>query len=483
MGIVISRASGWSDQPMTEPRLDARTLRILVIDDEEHIRFALTMCLQTDGHTVVCAETIESALEKTASQAFDLIFLDVRLGTQNGLDYIKSLLEENPWARVIVITAYASIETAVEAMKRGATDYLAKPFEPAQLLLLTRKVAERRQLERQVDALRKTLGSMDPESDFPTSSPIWRDSIEFSRRVARATSPILIHGEPGTGRGRLARAIHQWSDRAAGPFAVVSFADQSVDAMDAELFGSGPEEGGKVGAVAFCHGGTLLLDEIGDVPMRLQHKLVSVVRDKEFEKQDQFVRRPADVRIVATSSVDLQRAVDTGRFRKDLLMSINVAQVEIPPLRARSEDVLMLADRYLAYLSREHHKQIAGFTRSAIFVLQTHLWPGNTRELRNVIERAVLACDAQFIDLDHLPVDLKNAANKGENSGTNGYQVGDLVPLDVIEEAHIQRVLASTKTLRRAAAVLGVNASALCRRLKRTKLEAAEPGDPDDKLA
>src|SRR5580658_2648347 len=204
---------------MAEPKPDLRALRILIIDDEENIRFAMSMCLENDGHKVVAAGTIEDALERTARQAFDLIFLDVRLGTQNGLDYIKSLLAENPWARIVVITAYASIETAVEAMKRGATDYLSKPFEAAQLTLLTQKVAERRLLERKVGALQKTLGSMDPEADFPTSSPIWRESIEFARRVATANSPILIRGEAGTGRGRLARAIHEWSPRADGPYA------------------------------------------------------------------------------------------------------------------------------------------------------------------------------------------------------------------------------------------------------------------------
>ncbi|HEX4055783.1 MAG TPA: sigma-54 dependent transcriptional regulator [Tepidisphaeraceae bacterium] len=456
---------------MSETRLELRALRILVIDDEEHIRFALSMCLETDGHKVVVVGTIEAALEETARQAFDLIFLDVRLGTRNGLDYIQSLLEENPWARIIVITAYASIDTAVEAMKRGASDYLSKPFEPAQLTLLTRKVAERRLLERKVEALQKTLGSMDPEADFPASSPIWRESIEFARRVATANSPVLIRGEAGTGKGRLASAIHDWSTRAAGPFASISFAGQSIDALEVELFGSGPEIGGKIGAIAFCHGGTLLIDEIGGMPMRLQPKLLTVIRDREFEKQDQFIRRPADVRIIATTSVDLQPAVEAGKFRGDLMMAISVAQVDIPALRERSEDTLLLAERYLAYFIREHPKAIAGFDRDASFVLKKHSWPGNARELRNVVERAVLACDGELIGLDHLPPDLMNTAFKGTAAANGGYKIGDLVPLEVIEEAHIQQVLASVKTIRRAAAVLGLNASALCRRLKRAKTE------------
>src|SRR5271170_723313 len=194
---------------MSSSQPEFRALRILVVDDEEHIRFALTMCLETDGHRVVSVGTVEAALNETARQAFDLIFLDVRLGTQNGLDFIKALLEENPWARIVVITAYASIETAVEAMKLGASDYLSKPFEPAQLRLLTQKVAERRTLERKIDSLQKALGGLDPEADFPTQSPVWRDSIELARRVATTTAPLLIRGESGTGKGRLARAIHE----------------------------------------------------------------------------------------------------------------------------------------------------------------------------------------------------------------------------------------------------------------------------------
>jgi NtrC-family two-component system response regulator AlgB len=457
---------------MRDNRTDLRALRILVIDDEENIRFAIGACLETDGHKVVTAGSIEEAMAHTAREAFDLIFLDIRLGTQNGLDFIQPLLDENPWARIIVITAYASIETAVEAMKRGASDYLSKPFEPAQLSLLTQKVAERRLLERKMESLQRALGTMDPEADFPTASPIWREAIEFARRVATANSPVLIRGEPGSGRGRLARAIHEWSNRAQAPFVSVAFDGQSVDALEVELFGSGPEVGGKIGAVAFAHGGTLLLDEISNIPMRLQHKLLALIRDKEFERQDQISRRPADVRIIATTNADLHRAAETGKFRPDLFLALNVAQIDIPPLRERPEDILLLAERYLAFLSREHHKPISGFSRDATFVLKTHEWPGNSRELRNVVERAVLACDSDVIGLEHLPADLMNATARARDPGAASYQVGDLVPLAMIEEAHIQQVLASAKTLRRAAAILGVNASALCRRLKRTRMEA-----------
>ncbi len=461
---------------MSESKIDPRALRILVIDDDEHIRYAMSLCLETEGHEIVAVGTIEDAFDQTARQAFDLIFLDIRLGTKNGLDYLTSLREENPWARIIVITAYGSIETAVEAMKLGATDFLSKPFEPTQLLLRTQKVAERRMLERTVDAMQTALGSLDPEVDFPTGNAIYRERIDFARRVATASPAVLIQGEPGTGRGRLARAIHLWSQRRDNPCISIPCDGDGVDALEAELFGAGAGTAGPVGAIAKCHGGTLLLDEVGNMPMRLQHKLLNVIRNKEFERQDEASARPINVRVIATTGADLRKAVDLGKFRPDLLLALNVAQIDIPPLRQRPEDVLMLATRYLSFFSRDHHKSITGFSSDATFLLNSHRWPGNSRELRNVVERAVLACNSDRIELDHLPADLVHSASK-DGSTLNGYKIGDLVPLELIEEAHIQKVMASAKTIRRAAAVLGVNASTLCRRFKRKLNE-----EQDDEL-
>jgi NtrC-family two-component system response regulator AlgB len=210
--------------------------------------------------------------------------------------------------------------------------------------------------------------------------------------------------------------------------------------------------------------------------MRLQHKLLNVIRNKEFERQDEASARPINVRVIATTGADLRKAVDLGKFRPDLLLALNVAQIDIPPLRQRPEDVLMLATRYLSFFSRDHHKSITGFSSDATFLLNSHRWPGNSRELRNVVERAVLACNSDRIELDHLPADLVHSASK-DGSTLNGYKIGDLVPLELIEEAHIQKVMASAKTIRRAAAVLGVNASTLCRRFKRKLNE-----EQDDEL-
>jgi NtrC-family two-component system response regulator AlgB len=450
------------------------SLRILVVDDEENIRFAIGACLEAEGHKVVGAATADAALEQASHVAFDLIFLDVRLGTYNGLDLIRPLLSESPWARLVVLTAYASVEIAVGAMKLGATDYLPKPFEHTQLILLTQSVAERRFLERKVEALQKTLGAMDPEADFPTTSPVWRKSLDVARRVADSNVPVLIRGEAGTGKGRLARAIHEWSSRSAGPFAALSFEGQPVEVLETELFAADP--GAPSGLVAFCHGGTLYLDNISKAPVQLQPRILALIRDRELESSRGFVRRSIDVRTLAGTCEDLWHGVESHHFREDLLMALSVVEVDVPSLRERPEDITPLAERYLAYFAREHHRPIVEITRDAAFVLRMHTWPGNIRELRNVIERAVLLCNSDRVGLDHLPVDLVNVGVRGKGVPPGDYKVGDMVPLELIEELHIRQVLASAKTIRRAAAILGVNACALSRKVKLKGLRAV----PDD---
>ena len=217
-------------------------LRILIICEEANIRLQLALCLEADGHHVVAHGNIHDAMADASWQVFDLIYLDLRLGVDNGLDFIPRLLAESSWARLIVITAYASVDTAVEAMKRGASDYLAKPFTPAQVRLVTQKVAERRMLERKVEAMQAALGGIDPEADLPTASPAMARTLELARQVASSSATVLIRGELGTGKGRLARAIHAWSNRSAMPLGSVLCQAPSADFLDASLFGVAPRE-------------------------------------------------------------------------------------------------------------------------------------------------------------------------------------------------------------------------------------------------
>ncbi len=434
-------------------------LRVLVVDDEANIRLMLCMCLEAEGYSVATASTIDDALDAVSQQAFDLIFLDLRLGMQNGLDFMPQLLAQNPWTRIIVITAYASVETAVEAMKRGASDYIPKPFEAAQVLHVTRKVAERRQLERRVEALQAALGEEDAQADLAAAEPAMVAALDLARRVARSQANLLIGGETGTGKGRLAHAIHIWSDRAEQPFAVVTCRSDSGDALESELFHK----------AEFCHGGTLVLEEINELPLRLQPRVLRLLKDQEFERSDEVTRRAINVRVIATTSTDLQHAVESGQFRADLLLALNVVQIDIPPLRNRPADIPLLAQRYVGNFGRKNHRNVAGFTTEAMHVLSQHRWPGNVRELRNLIERAVLICNGQEIGVEHLPPNLLNTASH--------ISIGDLVPLSVVEELHIRRVVSVARSLRQAANILEIDSGTVVRRMKRYESAFSEPAD------
>ena len=442
------------------------SLRILVVDDEENIRATLSMCLEADGHTVIASSNIDHALEEASRQVFDLIFLDVRLGVHNGLDYISGLLTDYPWTKIVVITAYASVATAVKAMKLGATDYLPKPFTPAQVQLVTQKVAERRRLELKIDALQATLGGLDPESDLPTEDAALQRVLDTARQAADSNATVLVCGENGTGKGRLARAIHAWSPRSAAPFISVSCATTSADPLDVDLFGLGGVEtnvaGGVPGRLELCEGGTLCLDDVVQTPPSLQPKLHRLLRDKEYERHNDFRQRKANVRFIGTSSIDPDDAVKRRRLRPELLLAFDVVRIDIPPLRNRPEDIRMLARRYLAFFGKQNRRPIARFTADAMTAMKKYAWPGNNRELRNIVERAVILCHEDEIGLEHFPPNLLNASN--------AVGLGDLVPLEKIEDIHIQRVLESTGSIKGAAAVLGIGVSTMVRWMKRSKV-------------
>jgi NtrC-family two-component system response regulator AlgB len=293
-------------------------------------------------------------------------------------------------------------------------------------------------------------------------------SLELARRVAQSQANLLISGEIGTGRGRLAQAIHIWSDRAAQPLAMVTCRSDPGDALEAELFGL-------TGKVEFCDAGTLVLEEINELPMRLQPRILRLLKDREFERQDETTRRKINLRMIATTSADLQQAVDKGLFRADLLLSLNVVQIDIPALRHRPLDLPLLAERYLAFFARQNHRSILGFTPEATHVMSRHRWPGNTRELRNLIERAVLLCRGEYIGVEHLPPNLLNTASN--------VAIGDLIPLAIVEELHVRRVVAAARSMRQAASILGIDAGTVVRRMKRYETAGGAGEATDDQPA
>jgi NtrC-family two-component system response regulator AlgB len=438
-------------------------LHVLVVDDELNIRKTLAIGLEAEGHEVTAVSNVEDALAEAARRSFDLAFVDLRLGTDDGLDLIPSLLGAAPWLKVIVITAYASIDTAVEAMRRGATDYIPKPFTPAQIDLAVRKVFEVRSLEQKVAALQEDLGRQRPEIDFTSRSPAMQRAVTLARQAAASEANLLLRGESGTGKTALARAIHAWSGRAAKPFNIVSCPSIPAELLESELFGhvKGAFTGAvrdNPGRIAASDGGTLLLDEISDLPLPLQPKLLRFIQDREYERVGDTAPRRADVRLVAATNADLEEAIKEGRFREDLFYRLNVIAIEIPPLRDRLEDIPALAIRLLAFHARANHRPAMRFTDEALRALAGYRWPGNVRELSNAIERAIILCRTDRIGLECLPA---GPAPRGAE-----LKIGDLVSLDKIEEAHIRRVLANSRSLQEAAAVLDIDVATLWRRRK-----------------
>ena len=439
------------------------SLAVLVVDDEANIRRMLSLCLETEGHRVAAVGTSEDALAETSRRSFDVAFVDLRLGISSGLDLIPALISASPGVKIIVITAYASIDTAIEAIKRGATDYVSKPFTPAQIKLAVHKICEMRSLEQKLASLREDLGHSHFETDFSSESPAVKRAVTLARQAASTDATLLLRGESGTGKSVLARAIHGWSNRTNMPFSVLSCPSLSPELLESELFGHAKgaftgavrESPGRIGA---CEGGTLMLDEIGDLPFSLQPKLLRFVQDREYERVGDYLTRQADVRIIAATNLDLEKAVREGRFREDLFYRLNVIQIELPPLRERPDDLAALAERLLAFFGKSCHRAVAGFTGEALGLLRDYRWPGNIRELRNVIERAVILCQGDLIDVQHLPDNLRVTDRP--------IRLGDSVRLDKIEEEHIRRVLASVRSLQEAADILGIDQATLWRRRK-----------------
>lgn len=448
---------------MTEPGGPPAGLAVLVVDDEANIRKTLRMFLESYGHRVTAVGGAKDAVSEASRSSFDVAFVDLRLGSDDGLDLIPNLLTSTPLLKIIVITAYASIETAVEAMRRGAVDYISKPFTPDQVRMSLEKAAKLHQLEQRVVNLQEELNRLRPDVTLFTSSPAMRRAIELAKDVAPADAAVLLTGESGTGKTELARHIHSWSPRARKPLAIISCPSLSVELLESELFGH--VRGAFTGAVRdapgrICasEGGVLLLDEIGDLPLAVQPKLLRFLQDHEYERMGDTKTRHADVRIIAATNADLEAAVAEKRFRQDLYYRLNVIQIKIPPLRERREDVVAIAKSLLVFFAAKNHRRFKGFTDEAIETLRHYEWPGNVRELRNAVERAAILCRGEEVGAEYL-FDRSITARKGVN-------VGDSVSLSQIEEEHIRRVLAQSKSLQEAAQILGIDQATLWRRRK-----------------
>jgi two-component system, NtrC family, response regulator AlgB len=443
--------------------LKSARLNILVVDDEINIRKTLAVCLESRGHRVAAVSNATDALTEAETQVFDLAFVDLRLGTSDGLNLIPILLASCPWLKIVVITAYASVESAVQAMRRGASDYIPKPFTPEHVELVVDRLAGIRTMEQRINTLKEDLRRLHPEASFTSRNAGMQRAIELARHVARAEAVVLLRGPSGTGKTVLARAIHSWSRRAEKPFGIVSCPALTRELLESELFGhvKGSFTGAikdNPGRIAACEGGTLFLDEIGDLPLQIQPKLLRFIQDREYERVGDQQTRRADVRIITATNTDLDKAVKEGRFREDLYYRLNVIQIDIPPLSERPDDVEALAREMLSFFGAQNHKTFTGFSDDAMSALRNYSWPGNVRELRNVIERAAILSVSEFVGIEHLPSNIVPR--------TIPVQLGSHVSLQVIEENHIRRVIASTRSLQEAADILGIDQATLWRKRK-----------------
>jgi len=443
----------------------AKKLHVLVVDDEKNIRQTLGLFLERLGCEVHLASTGDSALAALGRRGMDLAFLDLRLGGERGEDLLPRLLALAPALPIVVFTAYAIVETAVETLKRGAWDYLPKPYTPEQIRHFVARAVERRDLTQKVSDLEHQLANALPELDTSSENPAMRQVFDLIARAAKSDAQVLFRGETGTGKTALARLLHDESARRARPFAVVNCPTLSEDLLASELFGHArgaftgavKDQPGRVEAAA---GGTLFLDEIGEMPVALQAKLLRFLQDKQYERVGESETRTADVRVVAATNRDIEADIVAGRFREDLFYRLNLIEIRVPPLRERPEDVMRLARRFLAFFSASVGRAVPELSKDAEALMLAHRWPGNVRELRNAIERAVILWPAELIGREAFPDRV------GGPFPVRPFVGGDF-SLDDIEREHILRVTGRTATLEEAAEILKIDTSTLWRKRKR----------------
>jgi NtrC-family two-component system response regulator AlgB len=441
----------------------------LVVDDDAGVRQSLRLCLEAAGARVLGVATGGAALQALDRGHFDVVFLDLWLGADAGLDLLPEILLRQPDAGVIVVTAYASIESAVNAIRRGAVDYVAKPFTPDQIRLAARHVVEGQRLRRRLAELEDELDESGERAFFESRSPTFLRFLKTAARAAASDAVLLLRGESGTGKNVLARWIRANSPRADAPFVTVNCPVLSGDLMISALFGH--RRGAFTGAVADVagkvqegEGGTLLLDEVGELTPDAQARLLRFLNDRTYERLGEARERQADVRLIAATNRELEADVRAGRFREDLFYRLNVLTLSLPALRERPEDILPLAHHYLS-IFRGKQRRIVKFSSAAEEVMQRHPWPGNLRELRNAVERGVILARNGAIDFAELG--LAGSTSSDAESVVHAPQLGALVTIEAIEREHIARVVARAPSLEAAARILDIDATTLQRKRKR----------------
>ena len=441
---------------------------ILVVDDETVMRESLAAWLAEDGYTVDAAASGREAVELAAARDYAIYFVDLKMPPgMDGLATMMEIRKIHPEASVIIMTAYATVDTAITAMKEGAQEYIVKPCNPEEISLLVARIIKVKTLQRENQILRQRLAGQYSFHDIISKNPKMREIFELVRDVASLKSTVLIEGESGTGKELVARAIHFSGERAASPFVPVSCAALAESLLESELFGH--EKGSFTGAserkrgkFEQAEGGTLFLDEIGDISPKLQADLLRVLQERAFFRVGGSAEVRVDVRVIAATRVDLQEQVTAGAFRDDLFYRLNVINIRIPPLRERREDIPLLAGAFLERLSREIGKEVGELSEGALKVLMDHDWPGNVRELENAVERAIVTARSRVLTEEEFAF-LRTAP-----APAGGWAAPDSLPLAEVERRVILATLARTAgNIKEAAGSLGIDRSTLYDRLKR----------------
>ena len=442
---------------------------ILIVEDEAKMRRLLELNLGDDGFATVSAGDAETGLKLLREHPIDLILTDLKLPGMNGLEFLQTIKRQNAILPVVVMTAFGSVETAVEAMKAGASDYVLKPFSLTEMRMVIHKELDVRDLREENRSLREALGKRFSHPNIVSRSPKMQEVLATVERVAPTNSTVLLGGESGVGKDLIARAIHEKSRRASGPFLKINSTAIPENLLESELFGF--EKGAFTGAVASKPGkfeladkGTLFLDEIGDVPPVTQVKLLRVLQEREFERLGGTRTVKVDVRLIAATNKDLRQALEQGTFREDLYYRLNVVPIDIAPLRERKEDIPDLVNLFVAGFTGESGKPVEGITPEAMKILVSYHWPGNVRELQNIVERACALAKGSVLGPSDIHLDVRPAK---AGNGAGGF-LPDGMTLEQWEDEMVQEALRRANGNKsQAARLLGLSRNALRYRLSK----------------
>ena len=454
-------------------------VNVLIVEDEPKMRRLLELNLGEDGFTTLSAGDAETGLKVLRENAVDLVVTDLKLPGMDGLEFLQTIKRQNAALPVVVMTAFGSVETAVEAMKAGASDYVLKPFSLTEMRMVIRKELDVRNLREENRSLREALGKRYAHPNVVARSAKMQDVLATVERVAPTNSTVLLGGESGVGKDLIARAIHEKSRRASGPFLKINSTAIPENLLESELFGY--EKGAFTGAAASKPGkfeladkGTLFLDEIGDVPPAIQVKLLRVLQEREFERLGGTRTIKVDVRLIAATNRDLRAALEEGTFREDLYYRLNVVPIDIAPLRERKEDIPDLVNLFISRFSEDSRKPVEGITPEAMQVLVNYHWPGNVRELQNVIERASALAKGSILEVADIHLDVRPAKAANEAAGflPEGMTLEQWED-DMVREA----VRRASGNKSQAARLLGLSRNALRYRL--SKIGIADEGEKE----